>query len=66
MDIEKENENLKRENKKIGEKVNNLKAEFKCDKCTFDTETMKVYINHMKNHTTKDHRERKEILCNKA
>ena len=65
IDIEKENEDLKRQNKTLGEKVNILKSEFKCDKCTFDAETMTVFLNHVNTHTTGNHSDSKNILCKK-
>ena len=61
IDIEKEKEDLKKQNEKIDEKLNKLNSEFKCDKCTFDAETMKVFLNHVKSHTTRNHRDSKNI-----
>ena len=65
IDIEKENEVMKRQNKKMGEKINELKSEFECDKCTYAAETMTVFQNHVKTHTPGDQRGSKNILCNK-
>ena len=66
IDIEKENEDLKKQNKKIGEKVDKLKSEFECDKCTFVAETMTVLLNHVKTHTSETDRDSKNILSNKT
>ena len=47
IELEKENEYLKKQNAKMSERVNVLKSEFKCNKCTFDAETNTRVKNHM-------------------
>ena len=47
IELEKENEYLKKQNAKMSERVNVLKSEFKCKKCTFDAETNTRVNNHL-------------------